>query len=132
LISALRTPPRNPERPSGEAGPAQHGQQGPAPAAVALLDTRAAFGPLALGAGTCLLAGTLVAVVGATTMGLGQLPVVLLIMGTAAVAAPALWVSGRLLWRGVGQGRPDLALYAGAGLALTFAAIAATLIAGSG
>jgi hypothetical protein len=87
---------------------------------------------LALGVWTCLLAGSLVAVVGTTTMSLSQMPIVLLVMATAVAAALTIWVSGRLLWQGLGQGQPDLALYAGAGLVIALAAVAAALIAGSG
>jgi hypothetical protein len=131
LISALRTP--SPVQPSSQAGhppPAGRRPQTPAPAGLRV--SWAAFLPLVLGTCACVLAGTLVALVGATTISLSQVVVVALVMGTAAFAAPAVWVSTRLVWHGIGQGRPDLALFGGAGLVLAAAAVAAALIAGTG
>jgi hypothetical protein len=135
LISAVRPPAPGPVQPSGAPShvPGSWRRVQDAHARTAKVPaSRAVFWSLAPGACACLLAGALVTVVGTTTLSLSQPPIVVLIMATAACAALTIWVSGRLLWRGAGQGRADLALYAGAGLVIAFAALAATFIAGSG
>jgi hypothetical protein len=93
--------------------------------------SRVVFWSLGPGVCACLLAGALVAVVGRTTMSLSQPPIVVLTMATAACAGVTIWGSGRLLGRAVGESRTDLVLYAGAGLVVALAALAATLIAGA-
>jgi hypothetical protein len=133
LISALRSPgpsPVQPPRPASHVPPSWRRRQHAGTARTPV--SRTAFWPVVLGACTCLLAGAQVAVVGTTAMSLSQSPIVVLTIATAACAALTLWVSGRLLWLGVSQGQPDVALYAGAGLVIAFASLAAILIAGSG
>jgi hypothetical protein len=87
---------------------------------------------LALGIGACLLAGTLVLIVGTTTLALDRLPIALLEWGVVAVAALAIYLGAGSLRRGVRERLPDLMLYAGAGLVAAFGALATTLIAGTG
>jgi hypothetical protein len=133
LISAVRPPgpsPVQPHRPGSHVPASWRRRQYAGPARKPV--SRAASWPLALAASSCLLAGAQVAVVGTTAMSLSQAPIVLLTIAAAASAGLSLWVSGHLLWRGVSQGQPDVALYAGAGLVIAFAALTAVLIAGSG
>ncbi len=87
---------------------------------------------LALGAGACLLAGTLVAVVGATQARPGQIPMTLLLGAVVALAVLALWIGAGILRRGISEKKPDLTLYAVAGLIAAGGALAATFIAGTG
>jgi hypothetical protein len=134
VISALRPPPassvqRSPA--SGHVPPSWRRAQGARAGTAGPPVSRVVFWSLAPGACACVLAGALVAVVGGTTMGLSQPPVVVLALGTAACAGVTIWGSGRLLGRAVGEGRTDLVLYAGAGLVVALAALAATLIAGT-
>jgi hypothetical protein len=86
---------------------------------------------VALGAGACLLAGTLIAMVGAGHVRPGQIPAALLLGGAVAFAVLAIWISAQILRRGISERQPALALYAGAGLIAACGALAATLIAGS-
>jgi hypothetical protein len=86
---------------------------------------------LALGAASCLLASTLVVIVGAGQARPGQVPAALLLGGAVACAVLAIWVGAQILRRGVSEKKPDLALYAGAALITAFGALAAALIAGT-
>jgi hypothetical protein len=134
VISALRPPPASPVPQSrgGNVPPSWRRAQNARAGTPGRPVSRVLFWSLGPGACACLLAGALVAVVGATTMSLGEPLVVILTMGTAACAGVTIWGSGRLLGRAVGEGRTDLVLYAGAGLVTALAALAATLIAGTG
>jgi hypothetical protein len=134
IISALRPPAPSQLRESraGHAPPSWRRTQNARAGTAGRPVSRVLFWSLGPGACACLLAGALDAVVGSTTISLGEPPIVGLTMGTAACAGVTIWGSGRLLGRAVGEGRTDLVLYAGAGLVTALAALAATLIAGTG
>jgi hypothetical protein len=120
LISAVRS--RSPKDPAGTR-PAGQPPAGPG---------GLARWCLVMGAGACLLAGTLVAAVGTTSVRAGQLPAALLLGGAVAFAVLAIWIGAGILRRGISQKQPELALYASAGLIAACGALAATFIAGTG
>jgi hypothetical protein len=86
---------------------------------------------LGLGLVACLLAGGLVAVVGATSLALNRIQIVLLTWSVVVTAAFALTFSAHILWHAVKDRVAERILYASAGLLTGLGALAATLIAGT-